>query len=146
MPQNPPADMPRLSPYIFYEDVDAAVAWLGRVFGFVERSEERMETEAERAFHSAMHLEDAVILVGHPGPDYRSPKHHGRVCQIHYVYVDDIDAHHAQALACGAKILAPPEDTFYGDRRYHVEDLEGHHWNFATRVRDVPASERRPQA
>ena len=37
MVANPPANMPRITPYLFYEDVASALEWLGRAFGFRER-------------------------------------------------------------------------------------------------------------
>ncbi len=40
-------------------------------------------------------------------------------------YVDDVDAHYAQAKAAGARVLSEPEDQFYGDRTYRAEDPEG---------------------
>ena len=51
------------------------------------------------------------------------------------------DARYGNRNGAGATIVDEPADQFYGDRRYAVEDLEGHRWNFATRVRDVPADE-----
>ena len=35
--QNPPEDFPRITPYLIYEDVDAAVDWLTNAFGFSEK-------------------------------------------------------------------------------------------------------------
>jgi uncharacterized glyoxalase superfamily protein PhnB len=35
--QNPPQGSPRITPYLLYEDVDAAVDWLIEVFGFTEQ-------------------------------------------------------------------------------------------------------------
>jgi len=49
-----------------------------------------------------------------------------------YVYVEDVDAHHARARAAGAEIVRPLQDTDYGSREYSVRDLEGHLWSFGT--------------
>ena len=142
MPANPPANMPRITPYIFYEDVGAALDWLAKAFSFSERL--RMAMPDGTVNHAEMELGDGVIMMGHPGPDFQNPKRHGHVNQLIYVFVDDVDKHFEQAKRSGAKILEEPEDQFYGDRRYGVEDLEGHHWNFATHVRDVPPEEMHP--
>lgn len=142
MPANPPENMPRITPYILYEDVGAALDWLTKAFGFSERL--RMAAPDGSVNHAEMELGDGVIMMGHPGPDYQNPKRHGHVSLLINVYVDDVDKHFAQAQAAGAKILDEPEDQFYGDRRYAVEDLEGHQWNFATHVRDVPPEEMHP--
>ena len=56
-------------------------------------------------------------------------------------YVDDIDAHHRQAVTEGATIQSEPEDMFWGDRRYEAFDPEGHRWHFAQRLRPNPTTQ-----
>jgi uncharacterized glyoxalase superfamily protein PhnB len=46
-----------------------------------------------------------------------------------WVFVDDLDVHHAHAVAAGAKIVRGIRQTGY--RAYTAEDLEGHRWTFA---------------
>jgi PhnB protein len=136
--------MPRITPYLYYEDVAGALGWLTRAFGFRERM--RMPGPGGAIQHAEMELADGVIMLGRPGADYQNPKRIGRVTGSLYVYVDEIDKHFERAREAGAKILAPPEDQFYGDRRYGVEDPEGHQWYFAQRVRDVAPEDLRPPA
>ena len=135
MPQNPPADTPRVTPYLYYQDVAGALRFLADAFGFRERL--RMPGKDGDIAHAEMTLGDGVVMMGCPGRDYRNPKRLGQTTQSLYIYVDDVDAHCARAKQAGAKILNEPEDQFYGDRRYGAEDPEGHHWFFATHVRDV---------
>jgi PhnB protein len=139
MAANPPKDMPRITPYLYYEDVARALAWLARTFGFRERL--RMPGPDGSIMHAEMQLADGVVMMGRPGPDYRNPKRLGQVTQSLYVYVDDVDAHFRQAKQAGARITEEPADQFYGDRRYGAEDPEGHQWYFATHVRDVSPEE-----
>ncbi|HVN76300.1 MAG TPA: VOC family protein [Thermoanaerobaculaceae bacterium] len=139
MPKNPPEDTPRIAAYLYYEDVDAALRWLSQAFGL--RESMRMAGPDGKVAHAEMRLADGLVMMGRPGPQYRNPKHVGSVTQSLHVYVDDVDAHFARAKAAGAKIIAPPEDQFYGDRRYAAEDPEGHHWYFAQHVRDVSDGE-----
>lgn len=142
MPANPPEDMPRITPYLLYEDLTEAISWLTSAFGFEERM--RINAPDGRANHVELTLADGLVMAGEPGGDYQNPKHSGHVTHQVYVYVDDVDAHCAQAKDAGASILAEPEDTFYGDRRYGVEDCEGHLWYFATHVRDVAPEDMHP--
>ncbi len=135
MPKNPPEDMPRITPYLLYEDVGAALEWLARAFGFRERM--RLPGPNGAIAHAEMQRDDGVVMMGNPGPQYKNPKRLGQVTQLLYVYVDDVDKHCAQARQAGAKITEEAKDQFYGDRRYAAEDLEGHVWHFAQRVRDV---------
>lgn len=139
MPQNPPENMTVITPYVFYENVSSALERLSKAFGLRERF--RMPGPDGKVAHAEMELADGVVMMGAPGPDYQSPAKHGHQDQMLYVYVDDVDAHYERAKAAGAKIVAEPEDQFYGDRRYGAEDIEGHLWNFATRVRDVSPEE-----
>ena len=118
-----------ISPYLYYEDVESALEWLARVFGFRERL--RVPGAAGRITHAEMEFTDSVIMMGQPGPDYKSSKRLGHVFQLQYVSVDDVDSHFRRSKDAGATILAEPKDQPYGDRTYAVEDFEGHHWYFA---------------
>jgi PhnB protein len=134
--------MPRITPYLLYEDVATAIAWLTRAFGFSERL--RIPGPDGKITHAELELADSVIMMGNPGPDYQNPKTSGHVSQLVHVYVDDVDRHFDRAKGAGATILAEPEDQFYGDRRYGAEDLEGHQWHFAQHVRDVAPEDMKP--
>jgi uncharacterized glyoxalase superfamily protein PhnB len=46
--------------------------------------------------------------------------------------VPDADAVYARAVAAGATILRPLQDTPYGSREFAVKDLEGHSWSVGT--------------
>ncbi len=144
MPANPPENMPRITPYLLCEDVEASLEWLARTFGFRERM--RLSGPDGKTTHAEMELADGVIMLGCPGPDYRNPKRLGHVTQNLYVYVDDVDKHFEHTKESGATILDEPEDQFYGDRRYGVVDPEGHHWFFAQHVRDVAPEDMKPPA
>lgn len=141
--QNP---APPITPYLYYEDVAGAIDWLSRVFGFHEREKETMRGPNGKVVHGAMELGDGVVMLGCPGKDYRSPKRLGQVTQNLYVYVDDVQRHFERAEQEGATILSRPEETFYGDRRYGAEDLEGHHWYFAQKLREIAPEAWRPSS
>jgi uncharacterized glyoxalase superfamily protein PhnB len=49
----------------------------------------------------------------------------------YFLYGADPDAAYQQALAAGAKALAPPADVPSGLRIGFVEDLLGNHWYIA---------------
>lgn len=48
-----------------------------------------------------------------------------------FVYLDDVDAHHACADAAGAEIEHPPHDEDYG-LTYTARDLNGYPWSYTT--------------
>ncbi len=116
-----------------------ALAWLTTAFGLRERM--RLPGPDGRITHAEMELADGVVMMGHPGPDFKNPKRLGQVTQSLYIYVDDVDKHFGHARMAGAKILEEPKDQFYGDRRYGAEDPEGHHWYFAQHVRDIASED-----
>jgi uncharacterized glyoxalase superfamily protein PhnB len=97
-----------------YEDVEAAVDWLTNAFGFRERGE-RYADSGGRVTHAELELEGVVVMLGWPGPEYRSPNSHADECE--------------QARAAGATILTEPADKPPG-RLDKAGDLEGRRWMF----------------
>jgi len=144
MPENPPEGYPSVMPYLHYEDSDAALEFLVEAFGFAEKL--RLADDDGRVNHAEVQMNDGVIMLGTPPGDYKNPARLGGKTQSVYVYVDDVDAHYERAKQAGAKIVREPEDQFYGDRNYGVEDPEGHEWYFGTHVRDVSEDEMRTAA
>lgn len=136
MVQNPPAGAPRLMPYLYYRDLAAAVEWLGKAFGFAERM--RIPGEDGGLMHAEVAIEDCVVMMGPPSKEAEtaSARDLPAVNQSLYVYVNDVDAHHRQSAAAGAE-PGELQDMFWGDRMYNVRDLEGHHWTFATAVKEA---------
>ena len=131
----------RIVPYLTYADAAPAIDWLCRVFGFEEVR--RMETGDGRIGHAALSFmgEQVMISSAFDEAGTRSPRDLPGLHQQITVYVDDVDAHFAQAQAEGAAILSEPEDQFWGDRTYWVQDLEGHRWTFQQHLRVVPDDE-----
>ena len=86
--------------------------------------------------HSELEFGEGVIMVGGTTyPGRKSPRSLGGAnTQGANLFVDDIDAHYARALAAGAKIAYELENKDYGDRGYGALDPEGHLWWFAERV------------
>ncbi|MEJ1964609.1 MAG: VOC family protein [Gammaproteobacteria bacterium] len=122
--------MPRITPYLLYEDLPAALEWLSKAFGLRERT--RQTAPDGRPVHAEMSLaDDGLVLMGWPGPQYRNPKRLGQATQSLYVRVDDVDVLFQRAVELGAVVLEKPADQAYGDRRCGLEDPEGHRWYFA---------------
>jgi uncharacterized glyoxalase superfamily protein PhnB len=119
---------PRIAPYLLYEDLRGAWQWLEKAFGF----RLRFPVPSGDVTHLEMLVEaDGVVMMGSPGAGYLNPKHLGHYTQNLYVRVSGLDQHFARAVAAGALVLEQPADQPYGDRRYAVEDPEGHRWYFA---------------
>ena len=122
--------LPRITPYLLYEDVANAAEWLATAFNF--RVVHQQVGADGKVGHCAMEIAPGVeVMMGCPGPAYRNPKHLGHVTQHLYVNIDDVDAHFERARHAGACIIETPTDQRYGERRYAVTDPEGFTWFFA---------------
>ena len=121
--------MQTITPYLLYEDGEAAIAFLERAFGF--RLVERM-TGAAGGLHAELELPPAGarLYLGQPTEGYRNPNEVGRTSLV-YVVVDDVDAHFERARAAGATITEALIDLPFGHRRYSCRDPQGHEWSFA---------------
>src|SRR5665213_2285410 len=111
-----------LLPHLVYDDVDEAITWLTKVFGFVERYRYGAPDGAQ------MHLGDAWIMLTRTREGRETPKQAGHATQFLTVFVEDVDAHYARARAEGAQIIEEPHETVYGEWQYAVEDFAGHRW------------------
>jgi uncharacterized glyoxalase superfamily protein PhnB len=130
-----------ITPYLLYQDVEAALKFLAKAFGF-KKSGDQHRGEDGKINHAAMQLEDHSIMMGYPGPKYKNPKQLGERTQMLYIDVDDVESHFRRAKKAGARIIEEPKDTFYGARRYGAEDPEGHQWYFAQELPQPPAKKR----
>jgi uncharacterized glyoxalase superfamily protein PhnB len=130
-----------VTPYLLYQDCEAALDFLSRAFGF--RESLRYTGEQGYVNHAEMHIGDGgVIFMGDPGDDYRNPKELGSETVGIYVEVDEsVDALCEQARAAGATITEEPADQEYGHRRFTARDPEGHMWFFAQALREVAPEE-----
>jgi uncharacterized glyoxalase superfamily protein PhnB len=129
-----------------YADAAAAIDWLTAAFGFREREEERYTDESGVVGHAELEHEGASIMLATPNADYRGPRQHAETCEDArrwldnpwvidgvFVEVDDLETHHARAVASGARVLREPEEPGIGFRIYTAEDPEGHRWMFGER-------------
>jgi PhnB protein len=57
------------------------------------------------------------------------------------IYLPDVDAAVAKAVAAGCTIERPLQNQFYGDRSATLLDPFGHKWTLATHVEDVSPEE-----
>ncbi len=152
-----PADWPRLSSAVFYDDPARAIDWLRDAFGFTVRV--KIESAPGVIEHSELDYGGALVMVGaankgeregdEPGPKRVSPKNiAGRGTQALMIHVEDVEAHCRRAREHGAVIVREPATSDYGeewfvDRSYGCTDVEGHFWWFSQRLRDrveVPAT------
>jgi uncharacterized glyoxalase superfamily protein PhnB len=116
-------------PGLAYDDPHAAREWL-RQIGFEDGIVVPGSQEGQ-VDHSEMHWPEGGRVMVHsvlPGKDLSSPTGAGNC----YVVTSDPDAVHERALALGATVVRPLEETDYGSRGFSVRDPEGNAWSFGT--------------
>ena len=116
------ADQPSIVPYLSYRDGKAALAFLETAFGF--KPVIQNFDDDGTLVHAEMAFGNGVILMGTADLPRGTPGI--------YVVVEDVAAHHAQAMAAGATLVYGPEKTEWGTERYRVTDPEGQEWTFGT--------------
>ncbi|MEU4728337.1 VOC family protein [Streptomyces sp. NPDC023588] len=136
-----PQGSPRVTPYLCIDGAAAAIDFYVSVLGAHERM--RMAAPGDKIGHAELELGNSVIMLADEYPDmgFRSPKAVGGTPVTLHVYVEDVDAVFAKALAGGATQLSPVRDEFYGDRTGQFEDPFGHRWSIATHIEDVTPQE-----
>jgi uncharacterized glyoxalase superfamily protein PhnB len=119
-----------VTPYLLYEDGEAALDFAERAFGFrvVERS-----IGGAGGLHAELETDRGgrIYAGAPPTGEFQAPATAGRTA-ITYVLVEDVDAHYERAKAAGATIVEEPTDLPFGHRRYTCRDPQGHEWSFAT--------------
>lgn len=131
-----------ITPYLFYEDVGAALVWLSKAFGF-KKSGTQMKQPDGTITHASMERDGAFVMMGDPGPKYKNPRRLGQATQNLYVEIDDVGKLFTRAVKAGATVLEEPKDTPYGHRRCGLEDPEGHQWYFAQPIRPARRAAKR---
>ncbi len=135
MSYDPASGFPRVVPAVRYRDVNLAVDWLSRVFGF--REVLRRAGDDGRINHADLELQGGLVML-EPAAESSAGTAVGVASRtMIVVWVDDVDLHHRRATAEGAVIAFAPEDKQWGLRRYRAIDLEGHLWEFNQHIRDV---------
>jgi PhnB protein len=129
------------TPYLCVKGASDAIAFYVQAFGAVETM--RLAEPDGRIGHAEIKIGDAPLMLSdeHPEEGVLSPATLGGSPVAMHLYVADVDAFAARAVAAGAKLLRPIADQFYGDRSAVLRDPFGHQWFFATRKEDVDSAE-----
>jgi PhnB protein len=142
MPVKPiPDGYHSVTPYLMIDGCAAAIDYYKRVFGATERM--RMPADDGKIGHAELEIGDSVVMMADEDArlGYRSPKAIGGSPVMIMLYVEDVDARFAAAVAAGAKVRQPVEDKFYGDRTGALEDPFGHVWVVSTHTEDLTPEE-----
>lgn len=130
-----------VTPYLAIRSAASAIEFYRKVFDATETM--RLTEPSGRIGHAEITIGGAPIMMSdeYPEMDVRSPEAFGGTPVGIHLYVADVDAVFARAVAAGAKPVRKPEDQFYGDRAATLIDPFGHRWFLATRKEDVSPDE-----
>lgn len=124
-------DARAVRPYLVVEDAAAAIAFYGRVFAAEEI--ERHTTPSGGVGHAKLRLGESILELGeHPDAAGRAAERLPRVGLR--LYVPDIDATYARAIAAGATGEPPSDRPQQGVRGATVHDPFGLTWWLAGRL------------
>lgn len=143
MPQVQPVPLGyhAVTPYLVVRGAAQAIEFYQGAFGAQERM--RMTGPDGKIGHAELQIGDSLVMLAEEHPDWGAlgPASIGGTPVSLLLYVQDVDAVFARALAAGAKELRPVQDQFYGDRSGFLEDPFGHRWSIASHIEDVSREE-----
>ena len=135
-----------LTPFLVCSPAAEAIRFYTDVFGATVAS--RMDGPGDTVVHAELDFGNGRLQLGDPSDDYGLAAPDGRaedgVSSSTCIYVADVDAVFAAAVARGATVREEPATFVTGDRFASVYDPFGHRWAVMTRIEDVtPEEERR---
>ena len=121
-----PTGYSTVSPYLIVDGAAETIEFLVRVFGAVELR--RFPDDAGKLIHAEVRIDDTVLMIADGGDGWLPAPSH-----VH-IYVNDVDATYAHALAVGAISVQAPVKKDDEDKRGGVKDAGGTTWWIATKV------------
>jgi len=106
-------------PHVHPERARQYIDFLTRAFGAEELA---VIEQSGQVMHAAVRIGDAVLEMGEPAGRPGLPTNG------FFLFVEDVDAAYARALAAGATAVRPPDEIPYGLRSAIVRDPGGYLW------------------
>jgi PhnB protein len=142
MPAKPiPDGYHTATPYLIVSGAAKAIEFYKQAFGAKELM--RLADPTGKVGHAEIKIGDSVIMLADEFPEMgaKGPQSFGGSPISIMLYVEDVDARFAQAVAAGAQATRPVKDQFYGDRSGTLVDPFGHTWTLGTHKEDVSVEE-----
>ena len=120
-------DYKGIVPYLFYDDIEQALAWYTDTFGFVEIG--RWHNDQGGVSNAEMRVGQTEIWLDGSG---KRKDNDERPTWIG-IWVDDVQAVYDKVQAAGVT-CEPPVDREFGVRMLTVADPAGYLWGFIKRI------------
>lgn len=136
-----PDNYPRLVPYLHVQNAAAAIDYYADVLGAIVRM--RLDGPGDKIGHAELEIGDGLFMLADEFPeiDVLAPPSVGGTPVSIQLFVEDVDAVFARAIAAGGTVLREVADQFYGDRAGQFRDPFGHHWSISTHIEDLTHEE-----
>ena len=121
-----------VTPFLNVDGARDAIAFYKQAFGAEERA--IMPTPDGKVMHSEIKIGDSIVMVSDA---IMLPATHSAL----HLYVQDVDAIWAKAVAAGCQVIVPLADQFWGDRYGILSDRWGNRWSLASHKEDVSMDE-----
>ena len=137
-----PAGYHSVTPYLIVPDAVAAMEFYSQAFGAGHFM--RMPGPGgQGTMHAEMKIGDSIVMLSDENPQWemKSPGTLGGSPVSLMIYVEDVDAAFARAVAAGCEVKFPVTHMFWGDRMGKLADPYGYQWSLASHVEEVPEAE-----
>ena len=135
------------TPYLRVRGADKAIDFYKKAFA-AEEVVRMPGPDGKTIMHAEIKIGDSPIMLGEESKEMNalSPQSVGGTGGGVHLYVRDVDAFVAKAVAAGAKLAMPVADMFWGDRYGKLTDPFGHEWSVATHKEDLTPKETQERA
>ena len=128
-----------LTPYLIVPDGKAAIAFYQNAFGATVHNFEA--TPDGKFLNAELNIGTSKVMLGEHAIEIPPVDSANLPAVSIYMYVEDVDATWANAVAAGAHVLYPLSDRFYGNREGGVRDPFGVTWWIASRIAELTSEE-----
>lgn len=133
-----PEHLRTVTPRLVVQKGSEAIQFYVTAFGAVEIGERVTGAHGE-VIHAELRIGDAVVMITEDVGDGDAPAQSplslgGFVTAIMVTYWADVDQVWARAVSCGAEVLMPLADQFYGERGGRLRDPFGQQWMLSQRT------------
>jgi PhnB protein len=122
-----------ITPNIIVDDAEQAISYLKKALGAIENY--RLTMADGSITHCELRIGDSIINLGTAMEGWPA---RALTAQI---FVEDADALFQRAVACGAQVIMPMTDMFFGSREGRVTDPCGNVWTIATLKEELTPTE-----
>jgi PhnB protein len=135
-----PSGFRTITPYLVLNDASGAIEFYKKAFGAKELM--RNPTPDGKILNAQIKIGDSIVMLSDefpfPGSTVKSPSTLGASTFTMHIYSKNVDKLWEQAVAAGAMVRMPLENTFWAERYGQLVDPFGHHWSLSQQIKMSP--------